>query len=94
MQIDKQLSNNKTLLNLRGSHTEYLNVLQNTTEWEKLRYKKVADSRLPTLPGIFGYSKFEDYWKIVSACLTEKQIINITILNFPRGHKYKSETLT
>ena len=46
MQIDKQFSNNETVLNLKGSHTEDPNVLQKTPQWERLRYKKVTGSRL------------------------------------------------
>ena len=44
-QVDKQLPNNKTVLNLQGLHPEspvsnknYVNIQQNTSEWEKLRF--------------------------------------------------------
>ena len=35
---------------------------------------KVTGSGLPAMLGIFGKSKFEDYWKIVPPGLTEKEI--------------------
>ena len=72
------------MLNLQCFHPEnpnsnksYFNVLQNATEWEKLRYKTVTGSCLPALLGSFGKCKFEDYWKIVSAGLAKKEIIKI-----------------
>ena len=78
LQIDTQLSN-KTVLNLQGLYPEnpnsnknYFNVLQNTTEWEKLQYKKVTGSRLSALLGISSQSKFEDYWKMVSVGFAER----------------------
>ena len=82
-QIDKQLS--KTVLNLKGLYHEILIQIKtfsmfkkNTTEWEKLQYKKVTGNHLPALLGIFSKSKFEDSWKIVSAGLTEKIFEEVT----------------
>ena len=42
---------------------------------EKIGYKEVTGSHLPALLGNFGKSKYDDYWKIVSEDLTEKEII-------------------
>ena len=53
--------------------------------------EKVTGSRLRTFLGIFDKSKFEDYWKIVLAGLTKKEIRNF--LNFWRGQQYQSEAL-
>ena len=61
-EIDKQLSNNKTVLNFIRVFTPKI-LIQIKTEWEKLRDKNVTGSRFPALLGIIGKSKFEDYWK-------------------------------
>ena len=42
---------------------------------EKIGYKEVTGSHLPALLGNFGKSKYDDYWKIVSEDLIEKEII-------------------
>ena len=55
--------------------------------------KKVTGSHLPALLGIFGKSKFEDYWKIVLAGLKEKEITKIDFGNFISGYQYESEAL-
>ena len=55
----------------------------------KVTIEKVTGSRLPALIGIFGKSKFEDFRKIVSAGLTEKEIIKTDFLNFRRGYLMK-----
>ena len=56
--------------------------------------KLLVATFLQCLLGVFGKSKFEDYWKIVSPGLTEEKTIKINILNFQRGHQYESKALT
>ena len=60
---------------------------------EKIGYKEVTSSHLPALLGNFGKSKYDDYWKIVSEDLTEKEIRLTEFLSFQRGHHSKSEAL-
>ena len=43
----------------------YINVLQNSNAWQELRKNKITSSRLPSLLGIYGKSKFNIYWQIV-----------------------------
>ena len=64
-EIDKQLSNNKIVLNFIRVFTPKI-LIQIKTEWKKLRDKNVTGSRLPALLGIIGKSKFEDYWNSIS----------------------------
>ena len=55
-EIDKQLSNNKTVLNFIRVFTPKI-LIQIKTEWEKLRDKNVTGTRLPALLPAY-------YWQI------------------------------
>ena len=100
--IKTQISENVTEVNLNinnlqpkdpNSQDNYVDVKQNTDDWQKLRQHKVTGSRLPALIGIHGKNKFETYWKIVLEGLQENEVLNNNFHNFVRGHTFENEAL-
>ena len=71
--------------------SNYIDVPQNSLEWQEIRKNTITASRLPSLLGLHGKSKYEEMWAIVKNGISESQN---TLKNFVRGHLCESEAIS
>jgi len=69
--------------------TNYINTLQNTTEWQQIRKNRITGSRLPALLGIYGQKQYDCMWDIVCNGGQERDLSNLE--NIKRGHFNEKE---
>ena len=74
--------------------TNYIELKQNTEEWENIRKNKINASRLAYVLGLHGEKTFTEYWNIVKKGYHENERINNSnIENFKRGQFFQKFAL-
>ena len=68
--------------------TNYIDLKQNTEEWENIKKNNTTASRLAYVLGLHGEKMFTEYWNIVkkNIIMKMKKINNSNIETFKRGH--------
>ena len=78
------------------SGDSYVNVTHNSPEWFSVRKYKVTGSRLPSLIGLSGKSKFDLTWEVVKEGKSDSDLT--IIKNISRGqydyYHYEDEAIT
>ena len=99
IKINSQLNANASIIQIDLSFLEapqpsgdnYVNVEQNSPEWQEIRRNKVTGSRLPALLGFYGKTKFEMTLNIVKIGTTEPEMKDIK--NISRGHQFEDDVI-
>ena len=99
IKINSQLNANASIIQIDLSFLEapqpsgdnYVNVEQNSPEWQEIRRNKVTGSRLPALLGFYGKTKFEMTWNVVKNGTVEPEMKHIK--NVSRGHQFKDDAI-
>ena len=95
-QINKNTETVKLGLNFlaapKSSWDNYVNVTQNSPEWFSVRKYKITGSRLPSLIGLSGKSKFDLTWEVVKEGKSDPDLTFIK--NISRGHYDEEESIT
>ncbi len=98
-EIQKQLRENKHIIEIDLSFLEapkpfgenYIDVCQKSVNWHSARKNKITGSRIPSLLGLYGKNKFENYWNIVQHDVDEKDLSHLE--NIKRGLYYEAVAL-
>ena len=95
-QINRKVEIVKLDLNIleapKPSGDNYVNVTQNSPEWFTVRKYKVTGSRLPSLIGLSGKSKFDLMWEVVKESKSDTDMTFIK--NISRGHYCEGAPIT
>ena len=99
IKINSQLNANASIIKIDLSFLEppqtsgdnYVNVQQNSPEWQEIRRNKVTGNRLPALLGFYGKTKFEMTWNIVKNGTAEPEMKHIK--NISRVHQFEDDAI-
>ena len=99
IKINSQLNANASIIQIDLSFLEapqpsgdnYVNVQQNSPEWQEIRRNKVTGSRLPALLGFYGKTKFEMTWNIAKNGTAEPEMKHIK--NISRVHQFEDDAI-